>query len=391
MKITEKRVKGKRVYEVKGYLGDYTDEFGKKHKKMFHRNYASSKEAKLEFERAKNEFKKFKVSGQRVQKQPKFRDVYLVWLKTYRLGVKESTLNRVETLFRLHITPYLGEMHMNEITWQICERAVLKWRKELVEFNKAKQYAGLVFRTAQKMGAIISNPMELVDVPEQTKDFSTADDDRNFWTGDELATFLDAVDRLSLHDKRHRYDRPALFYLLATTGMRKGELIALTWGDINFSRSTVTINKTMTRKKDNSQTVGTPKTRNAYRTLKVEPDTLERLKTYRRNLKVIPKANETIFKNTKGKYLSLMTPNHWLDSLTKKLDIPRITVHGLRHTFASVQIAQGIEPKALQLQMGHSDIKITLNIYAHLTQDQVAASVFNVSDAVRPRKNARVN
>lgn len=64
-----------------------------------------------------------------------------------------------------------------------------------------------------------------------------------------------------------------------------------------------------------------------------------------------------------------MTPNHWLKTLIEETGLPRITVHGLRRTFASIQIASGIEPKALQLQLGHSDIKVTLNVYTHMKKN----------------------
>lgn len=380
MKITNKWDHGTRVYEVRGYLGKFTDSLGKTRTKTFHRSgYSSSKAAKLGFERAKNEFEEHKEHFAEIQKKPKFDEVYQIWLRTYRLGFKESTLNRVLGIFKHHIIPTLGRYQIDTIDWEQCQSAVLKWRKQVKQFNKLAQYAALVFKTAQKMGVTDTNPMALVDVPSLPKALNTK---RNYWTATELKLFLQHLNDVDLNSSTERYDRLAFFYLSATTGLRKGEILALSWADIDLVNSTVTINKTMSRTLDNRQMISTPKTQNSYRTLNIEPDTLQMIKTYRKHLTAIPQANEPMFLNSKGTRLSLMTPNHWLDMLIKETDLPHITVHGLRHTFASIQAANNINVKALQMQLGHSDIKITLNIYAHLSQQELSAKVMDVGKII---------
>lgn len=380
MKITHKMIGSKRVYDVRGYLGKYTDINGNTKTKTYHHGgFSSSKAAKLAFDRAKVEFDHRKNNPAAIMDNPTFDEVYEVWLKTYKLGVKESTLNRVEGIFKHHITPSFGGMRINTITWQKCQEEALKWRESVKQFNKLAQYAALVFRIAQKMGVITTNPMKLVDVPKIAVDYSKDKAADNFWTAEQLATFLAVVDATDGHRTQPRYDRSALFYLLATTGMRKGEALALTWSDIDLKNGLVTINKTISRSIDNHQIISTPKTRNAYRTLSLNSSTIDRLKKYRKSLVVIPRAKDLIFTNQKGQIMSVMTPNHWLEALIGETDLPTITVHGLRHTFASIQVANNINVKALQMQMGHSDIKITLNIYAHLSQQELSAQVYDMS------------
>ena len=80
--------------------------------------------------------------------------------------------------------------------------------------------------------------------------------------------------------------------------------------------------------------------------------------------------------------MSLMKPNHWMESILKETDLPRITVHGLRHTFASIQSADNVNAKAVQLQLGHSDIETTLNIYTHLTPDELSSKLVSISDVI---------
>lgn len=374
MKITSKKIGGKRVYEVTGYLGVFVDETtGKKKQKNFHRKgLPSSQAAKDAFNEAKKKFQ----NPTSVSDAPTYRDIYEIWLATYRQGVKSSTLNRVLGVFKHHILPSMGNWPITDINWQTCQRVALEWREQVATYRKVGGYASLVFRTAQKMGLIPSNPMELVDYPATR---STAKKSDNFWTAKQLSEFLHTVSQL---DAGKRYDRTALFYLLATTGMRKGECLALTWGDIDFTAETVTISKTVTRDVDNNRFIGTPKTKNAYRTISLDASATSRLKMYKRSLSAVPSANELIFHNQEGFIMSLMKPNHWMEAIIKKTDLPRITVHGLRHTFASIQSADNVNAKAVQLQLGHSDIETTLNIYTHLTPDELSSKLVSISDVI---------
>lgn len=374
MKITSKKIGGKRVYEVTGYLGVFVDEStGKKKQKNFHRKgLPSSQAAKDAFNEAKKKFQ----NPTDVSKAPTYRDIYEIWLATYRQGVKASTLNRVLGVFKHHILPSMGNWPITDINWQTCQRVALEWREQVATYRKVGGYASLVFRTAQKMGLIPSNPMALVDYPAKK---SAAKKSDNFWTANQLSEFLHTVSKI---DAGKRYDRTALFYLLATTGMRKGECLALTWGDINFTAGTVTISKTVTRDVDNNRFIGTPKTKNAYRTISLDPSATSQLKAYKRSQSVVPSASDLIFHNQEGFIMSLMKPNHWMESILKKTDLPRITIHGLRHTFASIQSADNVNAKAVQLQLGHSDIETTLNIYTHLTPDELSSKLVSISDVI---------
>lgn len=389
MKITTSKVNGKTLYEVTAYLGTFMDPQGVQHSKTFHqRNFTSRKSAHLACSRAQAAFDKRKNQLREVNEHPTYREVYDIWIESYKITVKESSLNRVIGIFKHHVLPSLGAKRVENITWQDCEQAVLTWRKEVKAFNKLSQYAALVFRTAQKMGLIETNPMKLVDVRETDTDDPRDGDKLKHWSAPQLSKFLTTL--IGLDSPRERFDRIALFYLIATTGMRKGEALALNWGDLNLTAATVDINKTTTRLEDNTQSVGTPKTRNAYRTLSLEPNAVKYLKAYRRQMTVIPGANTPVFRSIKGGPMSLMTPNHWMDSIIDYINkdaapedwLPRLTPHGLRHTFASIQVLHGINVKALQMQLGHADIKITLNVYTHFSKDQVAAQVFQIENII---------
>jgi len=116
--------------------------------------------------------------------------------------------------------------------------------------------------------------------------------------------------------------------------------------------------------------------------LSLDKVTIQHLKDYRKHLTIIPNIDGLVFVNHNGKMLSTMTPNHWLNTLLKITKLPYITVHGFRHTFASIQVANNINPKALQLQLGHGDISVTLDTYTHFTQEELTAQVYSISKVI---------
>ncbi|GAY74308.1 phage integrase: site-specific recombinase [Lentilactobacillus kosonis] len=239
-------------------------------------------------------------------------------------------------------------------------------------------YTSLIFRRAVKLGIIPANPMDLVDIPKKHVDVLD-NNKHNYWSLQQLKEFL-----ASVYNEDHdiRYDRITLFYLLATTGMRKGEALALTWNDVDLQQHLVSINKTVSRSLHNKQIIATPKTINAYRTLALDKATSKSINEYKKSLPKIPKATDFIFQNAAGNMMSLMTPNHWLAHFIKETGLPKISVHGLRHTFASVQVTNKINPKAVQMQLGHADAEITLDVYTHMERDQVSADVLDIGSLI---------
>lgn len=172
----------------------------------------------------------------------------------------------------------------------------------------------------------------------------------NYYSREELEAFLEAADKISR--KYYIY-----FRLLALTGLRKSEALALTWSDV--TPETISVNKTLT-------TVGvqTPKTRRSNRIVPIDRamyDLLQELK--------IPDV-DAVFSTRAGTHYSITEPQHWLDRIYKKnSQLRRITIHGFRHTFASLM--SGASLTDVQLIMGHSSAKMTIGTYTHQTDGSV--------------------
>ncbi|NRD80342.1 site-specific integrase [Bacillus sp. BRMEA1] len=158
-----------------------------------------------------------------------------------------------------------------------------------------------------------------------------------------------------------------------TTGARIGEIIGLTWDCVNFENQTITINKTWDYKYTND--FSSTKNYASMRTITIDKETCDLLKT----LKNIQNKNAMLtgFRNTKNlcfvnSFMEVIHPksvNKALKKLCKKSSVSEITLHGLRHTHASMLLYQGINVKYVSRRLGHGDIVTTLQTYSHILDE----------------------
>lgn len=330
------------------------------------RGFTSPKEAELEYYKLKIQIDQ---EGYRRPEKYTFKDVYELWLEQYKNTVKESTLQKTMVMFKCHIMPQMGKLYIDMIKVTHCQTAVNTWFKSVKNFRIINNYAGLVFKHAMKLGIIKDNPTKLVTMPV-TLDQVDDDDEElsNYFTKDELNAFLGSVG--------DQQKWAVLFRLLAFTGCRKGEALALTWKDINFKESTMMIGKTLTLGLGNKLIIQPPKTKKSKRELPLDPGTMEILKLWKSSqakdmLKLgfnTLKPEQLLFTNLKNGYINPQRIGQKLEVFCKHAGLKVITPHGFRHTHCSLLFEAGATIKEVQDRLGHSDIKTTMNIYAHVTQ-----------------------
>lgn len=299
-----------------------------------------------------------------------YQDVFEQWFSDHVKTIKTSTRKCIESKFHNHILPRLGKLKIKDITKPYCQKMINEIADSIASVNDIKIQANQVFKYAQKMDIIIKNPMEYIIIPRQQKELVYDDSEgskRNYWRKDEVKHFLSLTKQdLPLRDY-------VLFHLLIFTGARKGELLGLTWDNVDYESGSIRVNKTLYQGNGKYE-LNTTKTTDSKRLISIDTQTITLLKKLRIQQKEAILAcgfsfrdHCFVFTRDDGKPLRLAYPNDKLKTLIKKHNLHSITIHGLRHTHASLLIEAGVGIKEVQDRLGHSDIQTTLNTYAHVT------------------------
>ena len=266
--------------------------------------------------------------------------------------------------------PYFGSKYIDKISVIECQRWLNKLAAEYpTSFKETKARASRVLDYAIKLGMLTRNPFKLVTMPKTQK----KERPENFYTKEELRRFLEQA-------KKESYQKYAIFRLLAFSGMRKGELLALNWGDIDFSAGTVSINKTLSRDASGKACINdTPKTSSSTRIVTLDAETMAVLGEWRRRqlnnvIYLGTSKDNLVFPNqVTGRHYNQVSFNQWSKNIAKLAGVKAITPHGFRHTHASLCFAAGLSMQDVKERLGHSSITMTMDIYTHITQKQSRA------------------
>lgn len=360
-------------YLFKIYLG--LDPLTGKELRTTRRGFKTQKEAELALARMKLEI----ANGTYKKTQAEtYKELYDLWVEQYENTVEESTYTKTLGIFRNHILPALGSYKVEKMNVEVCQKHVNEWFGKLKNFRMVKAYAAKVMDFAIKRGYIQTNPFSFVDMPKPKRVFSDVEEDQieNFYTREELVEFLSCL------KKENNIKAYTLFRLLAFSGTRKGEVLALKWSDINFKDNEIKISKAVSRGKDNKLYLKTTKT-GKPRTIKMDEQTMKILKEWKKQqqqdllilgINSLDK-NQLVFSNTKNEYLQPTKTRRWLVHIQEKYNLKRITTHGLRHTHCSLLFEAGASIKEVQDRLGHSDVKTTMDIYTHVTKKAKAEAI----------------
>lgn len=358
--------KGKTLYRIQVYAG--VDPLtGKK-------RYRSRQGIKTEHEArviaAKLEYAADEGKDIKKPKLTTFAQVSDLYWSSYVLTVRKTTASNVQMLVNNHILPSLGNFRMAAITTNDLQKAVNKWHQEIpTETRRCLNYVRSVFKMAMREKIIANDPSLYVVLPrnQQVKE----KDEFQFWNREQIAKFFICLDS----DKD--LEKVIAFKLLFYGGLRRGELLALTWSDIQSldNNVLVNINKTLVGGKN----VNPPKTAASFRQVPIEDaELVQMLKKWKQRQKVllhefsqkIKKDNEQLlFTTHANQALDLVTPNRWLSAIIDKNGLtPRINLHRTRHSFISNLLMAGVSVPVVQKLAGHSSPTTTLKIYSHINQ-----------------------
>lgn len=345
-----------------------TDPVTREKRKTSRRGFKKLGEAKLAA-------KQLEAQEARLSKNMKshyfYKDIFLEFEEEYSKHLKPSTIYRKSVDFKKWILPTFGNKRLKDITKRDCQKYIDFMSTQLKSYKPLVIQARNVFDFAVRNDYIESSPFNNTVYPKTTI-FEEDEKLEKFWNKEQSLYFLE---KLKETDTLKRY---ALFRTLLLTGMRKGELLALQESDLQDNTHTINITKTLFYDEDGKFQLLKPKTSSSVRDIHLDPETFEILKDLIRQNKKLRLMSgekvkykfiftkETSFEPFRNSYV-----NEVLNKLCKRFDLPRITVHGLRHSCASLLFAAGVDIKVVQKLLGHAHIETTMNIYTHVTTETI--------------------
>lgn len=353
------------------YVGRYTTSTGKRVQKIF---------LKL------NACKKWVADGQYLELHSniQFPENMLVseWYK-YWISVKEKTV-RINTLdnyidrYRMNIEPVLGQKLLRDVSAIDCQRVLNKMVDDGYKTSSIKQAKATLHNMldyAYQNDVLQKNPCNKsvkFDIGEKSKE-------RNALSIEQQKELLEAV-------LGNKYEYQYRFAL--QTGLRAGEIIGLEWKDVDFDNKTIMVKRTCRYKyKTKEWRIGDPKSRSGKRIIPLTNEAIEILKQQKKkdqDLKIVDLMwKDTVFLRDDGRPANNTELDVELYAICRKNGFQRISMHLLRHTFATRCAEAGMIAKTLQMILGHSNIVTTMNIYVHATEDQKKKEMSMVEQALK--------
>ncbi len=284
----------------------------------------------------------------------KLKELLEVWLERYmKHTIKIRTYNRYKSICELHLIKDLGEYELDELKPNVLQDFLLKKIDNKYSTNTIK---GIVSVLKQSLRLAIT--LEFVDKEycSNLKMPSSEEKEISVFTKKEQQI----IESFCLNHKKSNYIG---IVICLYTGIRLGELLALTWDDIDFNSNLLTINKTSYSAKVDGKTqiiVDKPKTKKSNRVIPL-PNQLVKL------LKIIKKKSNSkyVITTRNSGMVGNRSYQRTFKFILKKVNVPYRNFHSLRHTFATNAIELGMDVKTLAEILGHTNAMITLNRYSH--------------------------
>jgi integrase len=322
------------------------------------------------------------------------------WLTA--LSVKPTTLDNYRTAAEVHVIPRLGGIaladlraeHVDQLYRELerhgkragkCRTAGVTCKPNGCKPDrhdglspKAVRHVHTMLRKALQdavdRGYLGRNVADLANPPTQRAAASRGARDK-VWTTDQLRTFLAAT----AHERLW-----PIWQLMATTGLRRAEMLGLRWPDVDLDRARLHVARTVTEVRGRLIVQEDGKTDAAQRSLALDDRTVEALRGWqeRQAEELLDRIGElphsgVVFTGEDGERLRPQRVSSAFSAASDRIGLPHIGVHGLRHSYATAALRAGVSPEVVSKRLGHASVIITLSLYAHVFEqdDQAAADL----------------
>lgn len=299
-----------------------------------------------------------------------FKELSGLWLESIANSVKESTYSNYSMKLEKHIIPYFGDIRYEKLNIKIFNGFIA----EKLSLGLSPRYVSDICRVIKSITKFArqklnySDKAELLSLPKCEK---------------KECKMLNSVQQKLLTDYLSDSTSPSNLgiFISAVTGIRIGELCALKWSDIDLEKRIITVNKTMQRIKNICGKTATkivitpPKSKTSAREIPV-PDVLYSYLT------AMQKSDNCYILTGKKIFAEPRTMQYRFRSVLKKLGLPQVNFHALRHMFATKCVDIGVDVKTLSEILGHCSVELTLNRYVHSSIERKRSCMNLFSDKI---------
>lgn len=290
--------------------------------------------------------------------------------------VSWGTYHKRRGLLETYVVPRIGAVPLQDLNSAHCTRlyaALLRGGKvgsdrteglAVSTVHDVHRVLRKALSDAQRWGLVERNATDLADAPPVRAVQAARRKAMTVWTVEELRRFLESV-------AGHRF--AALFEAAAATGLRRSELLGLRWADVDLDAATLAVDQTLTLGEDAYELDQQQKSSTSGRTIHLDSRTVDVLRRHRQQQLsgrlTVGEAwqdRNLVFCDELGRELSPPAISQAFRRAVEKSDLPRVRLHDLRHTHATLLLRAGANPKVVSERLGHSSVAFTLDTYSHV-------------------------
>lgn len=298
------------------------------------------------------------------------------WLPTIEMTIRPNTFVSYSAHLSNHVVAHLGDMHLDDIDGPVLNALYAELMRNgrrrgagsaLSPTTVRRVHATLrrAFKDAVRWGLLDKNPVLSCDPPRLAHNTAM-----RTWTLEQLREFLNFTRHEGLHE---------LWTLLATTGMRRGEALGLKWENVDLDARVIAIRQTLILVGSQPH-FSEPKSARSRRVIVLDSTTSDVLRRLCR-----PSAGALVFSAPDGTPLHPGAVSARFRQLVAASGLPRIRLHDLRHTYATLALQAGVHPKIVSERLGHSTIALTLDVYSHALPTLQKEAADKIADLIFQR------
>ncbi len=358
----------------------WIDKAGKQQRKTF-----TSKKSKTEVRYKLEEFKRRLLISDGATSDITFAEFAEEWLRIEKKTLKPTSYLRKKQVYEIHVRPVLGTYIMDEITTRDVQRMIDDFEESgslsYSSIKKIKEIVSSCFKYYRTTTGKSINPTEGVVLDNKRRKKQS---DIDYFSKEERKAIMDAaLAKWSNGVPIYRFGYA--YIILMLTGIRLGELLALTWDDVDFEKKQIHITKNLVVVENEDKKTKTNYQKKIQDSLKhdevgrVVPLSSKALEAFREIQKITEK-NKQVISTCNNQSYSPRNFERAFSQILTRAEVDHGTVHSLRHTFASMLFEKNYPVKIVSELLGHKDTKVTENTYIHIIKEQKIQAIDDIDD-----------